>query len=192
MTRSPKTNFQLSIMSNWIAKHICTKVSFKITTRKVHVSIVIGWPWIWKQSFSLGIWNDDRTKIIVLPSFQLASQLNSQNTNETVSINELWHINLYMNIGTSNYHNCISDPTKMKFFTLFQFLTRLLTSKHLKLISSYLVGRNGTMWVTCFRLLKMRKKKISWNIKTKCVTDFLLTVRSSSMKDYSCHYVVST
>jgi len=27
-----------------------------------------------------------------------------------------------------------------------------------------------------FKLLKMRKKKISWNIKTKSVTDFLLTV----------------
>ena len=25
-----------------------------------------------------------------------------------------------------------------------------------------------------FQLLKMRKKKISWNIKTKCVTEFLL------------------
>jgi len=42
-----------------------------------------------------------------------------------------------------------------------------------------------------FQLHKMRKLKISWNIKTKCVTDFLLTVRSSSMKDYTCHYVVS-
>ena len=28
--------------------------------------------------------------------------------------------------------------------------------------------------------------------KTKCVTDFLLTVRSSSMKDYTFHYVVRT
>jgi hypothetical protein len=35
-----------------------------------------------------------------------------------------------------------------------------------------------------FQLLKLRKKKISWNLKTKCVTDFLLTFRSSSMKDY--------
>jgi len=26
-----------------------------------------------------------------------------------------------------------------------------------------------------FQLLKKRKKKISWKIKTKCVTDFLLT-----------------
>jgi len=25
-----------------------------------------------------------------------------------------------------------------------------------------------------------------------CVTDFILRVRSASMKDYTCHYVVST
>jgi len=42
-----------------------------------------------------------------------------------------------------------------------------------------------------FQLLKMRKMKVSWNIKPKCVTDILLTVWSSSMKDYTCHYVVS-
>jgi len=42
------------------------------------------------------------------------------------------------------------------------------------------------------QLLKMRKKKISWNKKSKCVTDISLTVRSSSMKDYTFHYVVST
>jgi hypothetical protein len=42
-----------------------------------------------------------------------------------------------------------------------------------------------------FKLLKMRKKKISWNIKSKCVTGFLLKVRSSSMKDYTFHFVVS-
>ena len=33
----------------------------------------------------------------------------------------------------------------------------------------------------------MRKIKFSWNLKTKCVIDFLLTVSSSSMKDYTCH-----
>ena len=37
-----------------------------------------------------------------------------------------------------------------------------------------------------FKLQKMRKMKVSRNIKTKCVTDFLLTVRSSSMKNYTC------
>ena len=43
-----------------------------------------------------------------------------------------------------------------------------------------------------FQLLKMRKMKVSRNIKTKCVTEFLLRVRSSSMKDYTCHYVGNT
>ena len=38
----------------------------------------------------------------------------------------------------------------------------------------------------------MRKFKVSRKIKTKCVTVFSLTVRSSSMKDYTCRYVGST
>jgi len=89
-------------MTKWLAKHISTKVSFKITIRKRPVYIDIGWPWIWNQCFYLRIWNDDRNKMLFLPSFQLDTRLNSQNTNETVYINELLHINLYMNIGTSN------------------------------------------------------------------------------------------
>ena len=36
-----------------------------------------------------------------------------------------------------------------------------------------------------FPLLKIRKRTICWNIKTKCVIDFLLLVRSSRMKDYT-------
>jgi len=55
-----------------------------------------------------------------------------------------------MNIGISNWHNWSFDATKMKLFTLFHFLTRLLTSKHLKLFSTYLVGRNGAMWKKFF------------------------------------------
>ena len=58
-----------------------------------HVYIDIHWLWIWNQCFYLGIWNNDRTKIIVLSSFQLATQINSQNRNETEFINVLWHIN---------------------------------------------------------------------------------------------------
>ena len=72
----------------------------------------------------------------------------------------------------------------MLFLTLFQFLARLLTSKHLKLFSKYLVGRNGTMWKRCFSAPQNAKKENHVKQKTKCVTDFLLTVRSSSMKDY--------
>ena len=57
---------------------------------------------------SVSIWEFekvDRTKMIVLPSFQLATRLNSQNTNETKFINNLLHINLFMNICISNWHN---------------------------------------------------------------------------------------
>jgi len=43
-----------------------------------------------------------------------------------------------------------------------------------------------------FQLLKMRKKKLRLNIKTKCITEFLLTVRTSNVKDYTFHYVLST
>jgi len=43
--------------------------------------------------------------MIVLPSFLLATRLNSQKTNETEFINELWHINMFMNIDISNRHN---------------------------------------------------------------------------------------
>jgi len=42
-----------------------------------------------------------------------------------------------------------------------------------------------------FQLFKMYKK-ISCNIKNQCVSDFLFTVRSSNMKDYTFHYVMST
>jgi len=46
----------------------------------------------------------------------------------------------------------------MKFLTLFQFLTRLLTSSYLKLYSTYLVGEKERCEKRDFLLLKMRKK----------------------------------
>ena len=91
MSRCPTFTFQVSIMSKLLAKHIRTKVSFKITIRKRHVYIDIRWPWKWNQDFYLGIWIDERTKIILLPSFQLVTRLNSQNRIETI---------LSMNSGT--------------------------------------------------------------------------------------------
>jgi len=150
MLRCPTINFQLSIMSKWLAKNLSSKDSFKITIRKRHVYNDIGWPWIWNQCFYLGIWKDVRTKMIVLPLIQLDTRLNSQNRKETVFINEHWPINLFMNIGISNWHNWSYDLMQMLFLTLFHFLTRLTTSKNLKLFSTYLVGRNGTMWKTWF------------------------------------------
>ena len=84
MSGCPTFAFQVSIMSKWLAKHISTKVSFKITIRKRHVYTDIRWHWKWNQYFNLGIWEDERYKIILLPSFQLVTRLNSQNRNETI------------------------------------------------------------------------------------------------------------
>ena len=113
-----------------------TKVSFKITIRKKHVYIDIRWPWKWNQYFYLAIWGDEPSKIIFLPSFQLVTRLNSQNRNEKILLMNSDTLIVYMNITISYWHNSSFDSTKMKFFTLFQFLSRLLTSNHINFIST--------------------------------------------------------
>jgi len=138
------------------------------------------------------MWNNDRTKMTFLLSFQFATRLNSHNTNETEFINELWFINFFY-IVNSNLHNWSFESTELTFSTLLRFFPRLLTSKHLKIFSTFLVGRNLAIWKTCFSVPQNAKKKENHlKHKTKWVTDFLLTVRSSSMYNYTCHYEVST
>jgi hypothetical protein len=77
------------------------------------------------------------------------------------------------------------------YLTLFRFLTQLLTSKHLNLFSSYLVGRNGTMWITCFSVPQNAKNENQLKHKNQ-VRNRLFIDRSWCMKVYTCHYVVST
>ena len=134
--RCPTFTFLVSIISKWLFKHISTKVSFKINIGKRHVYIVIRWIWKWNQYFYLRIWEDESSKIIFLLSFQLVTRLNSQKRNEKILVMNFCLFNLYTNISISNWHNSIFDYTKMNFFTLFQFLSRLLTSNHFNLIST--------------------------------------------------------
>ena len=107
-------------------------------------------------------------------------------------INELRHIDFYMNIGNSNWHNWSFDPTKMNFLTLFSSLYDYWhPSTRIALVQTSWGEMEGCE-KRAIQLLKIRKMKVSRNSKTKCVTDILLTVRSLSMKDYTCHYVEST
>jgi len=127
-----------------------------------------------------------------LPSFQLVTRLNSQNRNETISLMNcdtlicIWI--LAFPIGIIQ----VSTPRKWSFLLNFSSLhdywppTTLISLVHNSL------GEMEWCEKRAFQLLKIRKIKVCWNIKTKCVTDFLLTVRSSSMKDDTWHYVVST
>jgi len=57
------------------------------------------------------IWNNDCILMIGLLLFQVATRLNSQNTYETEIHNEICHINIYMNIGISIWHNWSYDTT---------------------------------------------------------------------------------
>jgi hypothetical protein len=182
------SNNHFSVLDNVknLPKYISNNVSFKICYQG---NTCLYWHWLTlniNPVFLFWNWND-RIKMIVLPSFQLAARLNSQNTNETEFINELLHINLFMNIGISNWHNWIFDLTKIFFLNLFQFLTTITELQAPKTL--YSIPR-GAKWNDVKNVLfsssKFEKKK-SWKIKTKCVTDFLLTVRSSSMKNYTCH-----
>ena len=192
MSRCPTFTFQVSIMSKWLAKHIRTKVSFKITIRKGHVHFDIRWPWKWNQYFYLENWEDEHSKIIFLYSFQLVTRLKSQNRNDTSLLMNfdtlicIWI--LAFPIGIIQF----STPRKWKFLLYFSSLHDYwLPNTLISLVHSSL-GEMEWCEKRAFQLLKMRKIWVSWNIKTKKVTDFLLTVRSSSMKDYTCHYVVST
>ena len=86
-------NFQLSIISKWLAKHISTNVSSKLLVGKYIFTLTLVVLEYVTIVYYLEIWNDYPTKMIVLPSFQLATRLNSQNINEIEFINDLWHIN---------------------------------------------------------------------------------------------------
>jgi hypothetical protein len=127
---------------------------------------------------------------MVFPSFPFATRLNSQNRIETEFINEHWHL-FFTWILVYPFGIIEDSSPRNEVFHLFQIVIWLRSFKYLKLFSTYLVGRKGAMGKTCFSAPQNGKMKISLNIKTKSVTEFL-TVRSLSMKDYTCHYEVST
>jgi hypothetical protein len=163
MSRCPTFIFQLSIISKWLAKHISTKVSFKITINKRHVYIDIGLPWVWNQCFYLGIWNYDRTKFFL--SFQLDTRLNSQNTNETAFINIFLHINCIWLLVIPISLIEVSNQRKWNFLLYFIFLKNYwpLSTWNSLVHSSW--GEMERCEKRAFQVLKMRKEKISWNLK---------------------------
>jgi len=164
VSRCPTFTFQLSIISKWLVKHISTKVSFKFIIRKRHVYTDIGWPWIWKQYFYLGIWKDGRTKITDLPSFQLVTRINSENRNETEFINFLLLIILYMNIGISDWYNWSFDPRVWSFLLYFSSLHDFWPPSTWNSSVHTSWGEMEHCEKRAFQLFKMRKK-ISWYLK---------------------------
>ena len=191
MSRWPTFTFQVLIMSKWLAKYISTKVSFKITIRKRHVYIDIRWPWKWKQYLYLGIWEDERTKIIFLTfSARYTTKFTEQKW-KSLLINSDIIICIWILAFTIGIIQ-VSTPRKWSFLLYFRSFHDYWPPTSLISLVHNSLGEMKWCEKRAFQLLKIRKMKVRWNIKTKCVTDILLTVRSSSMKDYTCHYVVST
>ena len=153
-------------------------------------TLIIRWPWKWKQDLYLGIWEDERSKIIFLPSFQLVTRLNSLNRNETCLLMHaetlicIWILAIPIGIIQ------VSTPWKWSFLLSFSSLhdywppTTLISFVHNSL------GEMEWCEKRAFQLLKMRKIKVSWNKNE--VRNRLFIDRSSSMKDYTCHYADST
>ena len=149
-------NFQFSGLDN-VNMTCITQVSFKITIRKKHVYIDIRWPWKLNQYFYLAIWEDERFKIIFLPSFQLVTRLNSQNRNETsLLMNSDTLISIWIlafPIGIIQ----VSTPRKWSFLLYF---SSLLDYWPLTTFISLVHNSLGEMeWCEkrTFQLLEMRK-----------------------------------
>ena len=138
--------------------------SLKIIIRKRHVCIDIRWPWKWNQYFYLGIWNDERTKIIFLPKFQLVTRLNSQNINETTLLmNSKTLICIWLLVFPIGIFQ-VSTPRKCSVLLYFRSLHDYrLPSTFIPLVHNSL-GEMERCEKRAFQVLKMRKMKISWNI----------------------------
>jgi len=111
----------------------------------------------------LEIWNDYCSKMIIFPSFQLATWLNSQNTNETEFINEISHINLYMSIGNGTI--AVSNRREWSFWLYFSSLHNYWHPSTWKSLVQTSWGEMNRCEKRAFQLLKMRKKEICWNKK---------------------------
>ena len=135
MLRCPTINFQVAKVPKTLAKHIITKVSFNITLWKRH-DYIVHLRWIWNQYFQLAYlkWCSYEMRVFIL--LQFAKHLNLQNPYENEIHDEIWHINLFMDISIPNWHIWIIDPSKMRFLPFFLLDTLLLTYKHLKHLST--------------------------------------------------------
>ena len=107
-----------------------------------------------------------------MPSFQVATRLNSQNRNEKsllMKIDRLiciWILVFPLSIFE------VSTPRKWSFYIYFSSLHDYWAPSTWNSLVHTSWGEMERCEKRAFQLLKMRKNKFIWNIKTKCVTDF--------------------
>ena len=154
--------------------------------------------WIWNQYFYLGIWNVERNKVIFLPSFQFVTRLNSQNRYVT---SLLMYSDTFFCIWILVFPiGLIQVSTLRKWIFSFYFISLHDYGLPITLISwvHNSLGEMKRCEKFAFQLIKMRKMKISWYIKTKWDTEFywqlglrvwriILSLHGEHLKDKRLH-----
>ena len=138
--------------------------------------------WMWTSITWWHILNDDFIKMGALPLFQLATRWNTQKPYETDIHNEFREINLYMNIGISNWIFWSIDPRKWRFCLYFSSIHDYWPPNTLNSLVHNSKCEMERSEKVAFQLIKIRKTNISRNINIKYETDFFLSVWCSRMK----------
>ena len=130
--------------------------------------------------------------IVVLLSFQLPTPLNPQNTRK---LSLVMNSDTLLCIGILVFPIAIIEISTQHNWSFWHYFSSFHdywppTTRNALVHTS--LGEMEQCEKRVFSSTKCKKKEISWNIKTKCLTDILLTVRNTSMKDSTCHYGVST
>ena len=101
--------------AKWLPKHISIKVSFKITIRKRHIYMTFV---DIENENSNSIWEFEKMNVLKQYFCIFSARYTFKFTEEKWKkfINEIWHINLYMNISNSNWHNLSFDSTIMNYY----------------------------------------------------------------------------
>ena len=183
-----KNLFQVTKVPKILAKHIITKDYLKIAVWTRHVCIWHSFTKNTKHYFQLAYlkWWSYKNDSFAFVSGRYTIKFTEHLGN--LIQNELWHIKLYMNTGISNWHMYeVSTLQKWSICLYFSSIHNYSSPN----TWNYLLRNYWSEIERCekraFQLLKMRKMNFSWNINAKYVTIFfLLSVRSSCMKDYTC------
>ena len=111
----------------------------------------------------------------VLHSFQLVTPLNLQNRNETsLLMNSVTLICIWILISPIGIIP-FSTSRKWSFLLYFSSLHDYRHPSTLIALVHNSLGETEQCQKRAFKLLQMRKMEFSWNKKTKCVRDFIMT-----------------
>ena len=100
---------------------------------------------------------------------------------------DLWHIKLYMKTGISNLHIWSMDPSKLKHLLFISVRYTITVLQTPKLFFTQIFRRNRAICKTCFSASQNVKNEFQVKHKRLVRYWYFLQLRSSSMKDYTCH-----